>query len=217
MRKLALSFISVCIFFILTFSSLFSIMYNLNYYEKKYEQYNIYDIFTKEEARNATNNLFGFFKSENNLDMNFFNQREASHLQDVKSLIIKAGSIYYTSIAVFWAILIAYYIVKRKELVSFFSDSLFYGGVATIGFFIIIGLLYFIIGFDFLFLKFHHIFFTGNYAFNPQVSNMKALFPNAFFFDIGLKLLLNTFIKAFLITVAGFLIKRNFKSRQAIT
>ncbi len=206
-RKLLLSITILSVFFIILFSSLFSFIYNLNYYEKKYQQYNVYDRFTKEEAKNATTNLFGFFKSQNELN-NFYNEREKSHLNDVKILIGKANIIYIFSLMIFWGILISYYILNRKEIVKFFSNLLFYLGIFSISIFIIFALIYFVTGFDFLFIKFHELFFIGNYSFNPAVSNMKALFPDEFFQDIGIAIVLRTVLKSVLLIIVGYYIKK---------
>ena len=116
-KKILLYFTVLTVFLIILFSSLFSYIYNLNYYEKKYLQYNVYDRFSKEQARNATTNLFGYFRSQNELDNIFFNERESSHLHDVKVLIQKVNLIYILSLFLFWGILITVYLVNRKDIV----------------------------------------------------------------------------------------------------
>ena len=209
MHKKILMFVTILsVFFIILFSSLFSYIYNLNYYEKKYLQYNVYDRFSEEEARNATNNLFGFFRSQNELDNNFFNEREASHLLDVKIIIQNVNLIYLLSLFLFWGILITVYLVNRKEILKFFSELLFYSGIFSLSLILIFTLLYFITGFDFLFTKFHELFFIGNYSFNPAISNMKALFPDAFFQSMGIAIILRTVLKSILLIVAGYYIKK---------
>ncbi|MBN2368198.1 DUF1461 domain-containing protein, partial [Candidatus Woesearchaeota archaeon] len=165
------------VFLILFFSTMFSIIYNLNFYEKNFQQYKIYDRFTKQEALDAAKNIMGFFKSKNELDSEFFNENEVSHLLDVKLLLQKAQQLYYVSISIFWVILIGYYLGNRKDFMRFFYDLMFFSGIFTVSIILICGFLYLVSGFDFLFIKFHELFFTGNYSFNPTVSNMKALFP----------------------------------------
>jgi len=209
MHKKILMFVTILsVFFIILFSSMFSFIYNLNYYEKKYQQYNVYEKFTEEEARNATTNLFGYFRSQTELDNSFFNEREASHLNDVKILIQNVNLVYLLSLFLFWGILITVYLVNRKEIVKFFSELLFYSGIFSISVIIVFVLLYFITGFDFIFIKFHELFFIGNYSFNPATSNMKALFPDEFFQDMGIAIMIRTLLKSILLTVAGYYIKK---------
>lgn len=207
-KKILLYFTVLSVFFIILFSSVFSFIYNLNYYEKKYLQYNVYDRFSEEEARNATNNLFGFFRSQNELDNSFFNEREASHLNDVKILIQNVNLVYILSLFLFWGVLITIYLVNRKEIVKFFSNLLFYSGIFSLSLIVIFTLLYFITGFDFIFIKFHELFFIGNYSFNPAVSNMKVLFPDEFFQDMGIAIVMRTILKSILLTVAGYYIRK---------
>ena len=207
-KKILLYFTVLSVFFIILFSSLFSYIYNLNYYEKKYLQYNVYDRFSEEESRNVTNNLFGYFQSKNELDNSFFNEREASHLNDVKVLIQNVNLVYLLSLFLFWGILITLYLVNRKEILNFFSELLFYSGIFSLSLILIFVLLYFITGFDFVFIKFHELFFTGNYSFNPAVSNMKALFPDAFFQDMGFAIVMRTILKSILLIGAGYYIKK---------
>ena len=211
LKKVIFGLSIVSVFIIILLSSLFSQIYNLNYYDKKYEQYNVYDKFTKDQALNATQNILGYFQSKNKLDNDFYNENEQLHLYDVKILIQKTQSVYYISLAMFWLILILVYLLNKKELIQFFSHLLFYSGLFTIAILIFVSLLYFITGFDFLFQKFHELFFIGNYSFDPNVSNLKALFPDKFFFDFIALVVIKTFVKAFLLTLAGhFLIKKNF-------
>lgn len=209
MRKKILLGISVIFaFFILLFSSLFSQLYNLNYYDKKYEQYNVYDRFSKEEALDATKNIFDFFNSKAELDNEFFNENEISHLQDVKVLINKAKQLYYISITLFWIILLTVYLSNKKHFTKFFFNFLFYSGLFSITLILLLGLLYFITGFDFMFIKFHELFFTSNYSFNPAINNMKALFPDEFFRDLGISIILSTLIKSLLLTATGYILNK---------
>ncbi len=205
---LVVSIISV--FFIISISSIFSYLYDLNYYDKKYQQYKIYDRFSKETAGNATKNLFGYFQSKNELDMAFFNEQEKSHLNDVKIILQKIQFIYIFSLIIFWTILLLVYLLFKKIFVRFFSQILLLSGIFSVSLILLFALIYLLFGFDFLFLKFHEIFFIGNYAFDPAVSNMKALFPDEFFFDISLAIVLRTLLKAIMLTVVGyFLMKKD--------
>jgi len=210
-KKIILGAGAISVFFILIFSTFFSQLYNLNYYEKKYEKYNVYDKFTEEEARNATLNIFWFFKSENELDPGFFNENEISHMQDVKILIQKTQQIYYISLSLFWVIWIVDYLANRKEFMNFFSELLFYSGILVFGAMTLFLLIYISTGFDFVFLRFHELFFAGNYSFNPDISNLKYLFPDMFFRDISIIISLKIYIKTLLLLVSGFFFMKKFK------
>lgn len=210
-RKIVLTIGILSIFTIIFLSSLFSMLYNLNYYDKKYEQYGVYNIFSKERALNATQNLFSYFQDNQELDMKFYNEQEKNHLYDVKILLQNAKLYYYLGTTVFWIMLILYYLFNRKELTIFFSSIMLYSGIFTVSAIIILNLIFLLTNFDFLFLKFHEMFFTGNYAFDPAVSNMKSLFPDIFFRDIGLNIILKTFLKGLVLIVTGHIFMKKFK------
>ena len=63
LKKIILGIGVMTVFFIVLFSTFFSQLYNIDYYEKKYEKLEVYEKFSEEDARNATLNIFGFFKS----------------------------------------------------------------------------------------------------------------------------------------------------------
>ncbi len=199
------------VFFIVILSSLFSYLYNINYYDKKYQQYGIYEKFTKEQALNETKNIFGYLQYKNELDMNFFNKNEESHLNDVRLLIQKIYNLYFFSMAIFWGVLFYYFLFSKKELIGFFSRMIFYSGIVSLSVLLFFVIIYFVIGFDTLFNLFHKILFTGNYAFNPLTSNMKALFPDSFFLDIAFSTLLRTFFKSILLIIMGFYLVKKIK------
>ena len=62
-----------------------------------------------------------------------------------------------------------------------------------------------------MFSAFHKVFFTGNYAFDPNVSNMKALFPDEFFFDTAKIIIMDIIRKALFVMSFGFLLRIFFK------
>ncbi len=202
-KKLFFWLAVVSVFFVLLFSSLFSQLYSIKYYDKEYQRYGIYSIFDKQAAINATQNMIGFFSSKNNLDTLFFKENERAHLLDVKNLIAKANITFYASIAVFWIFIITAYLTKKKEFAKSLGKLFYYSGIFSMAILIICSLTYYFSGFDFLFIKFHEVFFTGNYAFDPKVSNMKALFPDEFFFDMSGSIFLLTALKSLMLLGIG--------------
>ncbi|MEM2131489.1 MAG: DUF1461 domain-containing protein [Candidatus Woesearchaeota archaeon] len=197
--------------FILFFSSIFFYIYNLKYYEKEYQKYNIYDKFEKEYLVNMTINLFGYLKYENELNKNFFNEKEESHLNDVRLIIKNLDLIFKISLAIFFVFL--FYFLKKKYYLKIFN-SFFYTGLIGIFIIFIFVSFYFLLGFDFLFDYFHIIFFKGNYAFNPKISNMKFIFPDEFFLDISISILILFIIKLIVLILFGYFSKKFIKNKK---
>ena len=58
------------------------------------------------------------------------------------------------------------------------------------------------------FIRFHEIFFrTDTWLLNPATDNLIRMFPEAFFFDIFVRIVLTSVVFATILLIAGFLIK----------
>jgi len=183
------------------------IVYNEKLYKEEFAKLDIYDNFEdKKYPDRALNEILGYFKNKNteNPKIEGFNERENSHMRDVKLLI--KGIIFFEVFLIFLGVIV-FLIFFKKNLLYQFGRILFYGNgalIILILFFIIIS----IFAFNFAFILFHRIFFIQcNWAF-PSNSNMIQLFPSQFFQDLFLKIIINTGISAVLFFVIGFLIMR---------
>lgn len=199
-------FLILSIIAIVLFSTLFSYIYNLNYYDKKYEQYGVYQKFDRTFLLEKTKELFDFFKNKGDLDTSFYYDLEISHLNDVKEIIQKARSYYTLSLIVFWAILIIYYIKNKKDFIKIFLRSITISGGLILMLMLFFLSMYFVFGFDILFIQFHKIFFTGNWMFDPNISNMKSMFPDAFFLDMSRSILLSIATKSLFMAIFGYFV-----------
>jgi len=112
-------------------------------------------------------------------------QEEVSHMKDVKSMISTSNLIFSISLAIF--IIILFYF--RKSMKNVLRNT----SIAVLSFLILSSSLV-ALSFSWFFLKFHELFFTGNYAFSPT-SMLKTLYPDTFFRDI--------FILYFLLSILG--------------
>ncbi|MFH0874419.1 MAG: DUF1461 domain-containing protein [archaeon] len=186
-----ISFLSVLLSFILFCSVFFSVLFDLNYYKSEYVKYNLTK-FSMESLAYETNNLFGFFKGTAQLDSDYFSKNEILHLNDVKVLVYKVFILYVCSIAAFICLIILLFKLKLSKKLFLRCLARITIAAGAIGLScIIIGLIFYkAIGFDFLFSKFHEIFFVGNYSFDPAISNMKYMFPDEFFYDISIRIVL---------------------------
>ena len=169
-------------------------VYNLNYYEQQYQKHGVYDVFEKDTAIYLTKNIHRFFKSENELDTIYFKEDEISHLTDVKVFLDSLFKLYFLSIIILFSTIIYYHKHKLNFLTLLKNSS-----ILIIALIILFGLIYLIFGFDFLFEFFHKIFFVDNYAFDPNISNMKALFPNSFFQEFLFNILIRIILVSSLI------------------
>jgi len=170
---------------------------NFNYYQKEFTKLNVYNNIP--EADKHALNLINYMNNKEELS-NFFNEQEKLHLQDVKYLIDLAFIIFYL-VLILTLIFLMYFIYKKKYLIIL--DSL-----------IISGLIIFLLQFVFLvtnfssnFVLFHEILFTNDlWLFNPG-DNIVNLFPEEFFYDISLKIMLNSLIISLIFIISGLIIK----------
>ena len=181
-------------FLYLTFTySFFSIIYNLDYYDSKFKENGVYEIYDKETALySGTKNILDFFQNKSYLSDDF-NNKEKIHLEDVKKIL---NNIMFIGVITFVLLVISFshFIIKKEKLIFIFS-KIFILSLALFLTIIMIGIvLYIIFGFDELFTKFHEISFEDNYSFDPEKSFMKSLYPDNFFRETLEKITLKTFI-----------------------
>lgn len=196
--------VSTC--FLILISSLFYFLYNPEYYRTEYLKLNISRKFNIDEGMGAILNILQFFKTDGKLDSSFFSVAEMLHLEDVKKIILGINWIYGVSAGLTLAAA-AYLLIyeKKNKAIFYISSAAVVSGISVILLILVALLFSHMLGFNFIFLKFHLVFFEGNYAFDPEVSNMKALFPDEFFLDISTAVLTRAAIKAAFLIVIGIL------------
>lgn len=131
------------------------------------------------------NNDISSFLNGKNKELNFLTQDEISHLKDVRKLVISSDLIFLTSIILF---LSGYFYLKQS--IKFILRKI---SISVLVVLIFLSTLT-IFSFQWLFIKFHEIFFVGNYYF-PSSSMLKTLYPDSFFRDI--------FILYFILSILG--------------
>jgi integral membrane protein (TIGR01906 family) len=119
----------------------------------------------------------GDLEFENGGDL--FNERELSHMVDVKDLV-QAG------VRVWWVLLLFFVLVGvvnwRWELLDWFRSALSLGGLVTVCFLILVSLIG-ILSFNTLFTNFHRIFFEDGTWLFYYSDTLLRLFPIRFWQD----------------------------------
>lgn len=187
-------------------TNLLALAYSNNAYQTIYERENIYQHFqSKEQVDNATKELIGYFRGQNNLEDKIYSIQAKFHLKDVKSLIHSASVVNYFSI--FTVGITALFLLKRKKHKSL-KSAIVVGSSISISLVIIIAISL-LINFDFIFIKFHKILFNNNLWLFPEEDNLIKLFPISFFTEFAKQLVINIFASVFiLLCLVYFLGKR---------
>ncbi len=144
-------------------------------------------------------NLLNYFQNNNKyIQDNSFNQREISHLYDVKNLIQKT----YSTLLFFLILSISllFYLFKTKNI-KIITNSLIYGGTISLGIIILIIILF--SNFNFAFNEFHTFFFkSGTWLFNQQ-DLLIQLFPITFFKKILTRILITSSLTSLVLIAVG--------------
>ena len=112
-------------------------------------------------------------------DEPIYNERELSHMLDVKNLFSAIFNVWYGVTLVLGALLIWCRQTGKWEV---FRKALGTGGKVTIGAFVFFGVLA-AIDFEWLFTEFHHIFFEGQTWLFKTSDTLIRLFPFAFWLN----------------------------------
>jgi integral membrane protein (TIGR01906 family) len=130
-----------------------------------------------------------------------FNERELSHMADVKRL---AQASFVTWIILFALIIVSGVVAFKNNWFSIWGRFLSLGGWFTIG--LIVTIFVFILtSFDTLFTNFHHLFFSGDTWLFLYSDSLIRLFPIAFWQDA---FIIVGFVAAILSIAAGFFGKK---------
>lgn len=184
----------------------FSFLLYFNYlYANEFTINGVYDKFGVEKINAENKALLDYFKSEDNLNTDFFNSKEKIHLKDVKELIDKSMILLNIAIIVFTLSLYSLYVRKNyNSMLKSLLISLFSLIILLIFFF---SLVYF--NFSNMFVGFHYLVFNNDlWQLNPGTDNLIIMFPEVFFYDF-FKFLL---ILSMLISVFLFILVFKFRS-----
>ena len=188
--------------------------FNENYYKSEFQRYGIYNKFPNEDVGKINHDLLSYLKNDktqNLVNIDFFNERERGHLLDVKNLIHKFILFFYIAVFdIIFLIIILVYLAK-KEIKKYIPIILIWGGVLN---FVGASLFYLLIKFNFnwIFGLFHKTFFKpGSWIFD---TNIVELYPSGFFYDVASKIVLNALIMAFMVIIIGLCLYKSIKNKK---
>lgn len=139
-----------------------------------------------EELLSVADQMVTYFNSDEEfLDIDIFNQRELTHLKDVKGLIQLAYRLQLASLAYIVVYVLINFALRRGAFWRDLARRLIWGSGATIAMLAVLGL-WAVIDFDSLFLLFHLVSFSNELWQLSPGDNMLLMFPQGFFNDAAL-------------------------------
>lgn len=212
-----------CLMIILFITSVEAVVYwTPGYFEKEYAKFNVLDSLpsmTMDDLLHVTDEMMDYLRGDRD-DLHvtttmggeqreFFNEREIAHMEDVRSLFLKALSIRRVCLVLGAGLLILMAATKARMgrvLPPFLC-------MGTGLFFALITVLGLIISTDFTkyFIMFHHIFFTNDlWILDPATDMLINIVPEGFFMDTAARIaLLFGSLSLILFGVCLFLTIRN--------
>ena len=139
--------------------------------------------------------------SQYGVPRSLYNERELTHMRDVKALVKGVYRVQEFSGLYLLAFAVVGLRVMGRRFMPRLGWHLGLGGAVTLGLVVAVGLGS-LTGFDRLFLAFHQIGFTNDlWQLDPRRDNLIAMYPQRFFFDATMLIALSTIVQALLLTV----------------
>jgi len=164
-----------------------------NYFIHKYEfkKLNVYSEFqdksiVDKQSLNILKNIY----LNTNPDSTFLSKEEVIHIKDVRNLVLLSLTILIVSLA-----LLIFILFKNKSKIK---SLLFTSSLVNIIILILIALP-FLINFSSSFTVFHEIFYTNDYWLISSDSDIIKIYPEQFFIDLGIYILITDLIISSLI------------------
>ena len=136
-------------------------------------------------------------------ERDLFNNREISHMKDVKQLVRGVYMLALVSAAYLVALIVVGFGWQKVRFVPALAKRLTWGGGLTLILIVVFGIAA-LVGFDGLFLKFHQLSFANDlWRLNPRTDYLVRIFPQDFWFDATMWVSLRVIAGALILTVVG--------------
>jgi len=152
-----------------------------------------------EDVKTYNNQIVDFFRT--GLKLDFLNENEFSHMEDVKTVITIANILFGFS---FVSLISGFSYLSRSQK-KFLLNSVRKTSVFVFVTTLILSMLI-LTNFHTAFLSFHKIFFVKNFIF-PADSMLKILYPDEFFLGLSSLYLLSVLLVSFLVAVVSHRLK----------
>lgn len=232
MKEKHFRFLSICICFcmiiVLLITSVDIVAFRKSFYEKEYKKLNTaYEMRMEENGLlESTYALLDYLKGNrddiivhtkvNGTQREVFNERETLHMIDVKNLyenVITVRNVFF----IFSIIGLCILMWKRKKATIWYLAEMFPKVSLFIGLFFLMLSFWASIDFTNFWISFHELFFTNDlWLLNPMTDLMIQMFPETFFFDMVIQIIVVFFATFSILLILSFLVRKNkiFKFRD---
>lgn len=222
-RILGFVFSAVVIIIIFFTSIEFAVFDNTGFYEKEYLKYSVLNDVDMDmnNLMSVTEHMLDYLRGyEESLDVRaiidgkeqeFFNEKEKSHMADVKKLFEAGYYIRDGAFAVFAALALIFWLKKMRFEVFIPKCFIMLTGVLAALFAALGAILYF--NFNKIFTLFHKIFFNNDlWILDPATDRLINIVPEGFFADMTLRIGIVFIFAAAVIFILSCIIVRKQKA-----
>lgn len=214
MKKFFTTFLIIIQCFSLFISSIlaviFYVCFDLNFYKDFYQKENIADYIdtSSDNLINNTQNLLNYLNKKEQLNTDWFSEKDILHMVDVQNLYTFSYSIMiYCFITFILSTIIIILILRGKSLL--YITKIF--NKVLLLFIVLIGGLSTIIAYNFnsFWIKFHTTLFSNDlWLLSPSESNLIKMVPEDFFVNLIIRIIIYILILFILLFTSNIVIRK---------
>lgn len=214
MKKFFTTFLIIIQCFSLFISSIlaviFYVCFDLNFYKDFYQKENIADYIntSSDNLINNTQNLLNYLNKKEQLNTDWFSEKDILHMVDVQNLYTFSHSIMiYCFITFILSTIIIILILRGKSLL--YITKIF--NKVLLLFIVLIGGLSTIIAYNFnsFWIKFHTTLFSNDlWLLSPSESNLIKMVPEDFFVNLIIRIIIYILILFILLFTSNIVIRK---------
>jgi len=214
MKKFFTTFLIIIQCFSLFISSIlaviFYVCFDINFYKEFYQKENIADYIdtSSDNLINNTQNLLNYLNKKEQLNTDWFSEKDILHMVDVQNLYTFSHNIMiYCFITFILSTIIIILILRGKSLL--YITKIF--NKVLLLFIVLIGGLSTIIAYNFnsFWIKFHTTLFSNNlWLLSPNESNLIKMVPEEFFISLITKIIIYILILFILLFTSNIVIRK---------
>ena len=209
-KKIIVILLVLLIPFMLFFANIQITLFNEKLHKEGFVRHGSYGRIANADEVHAE--VLSYLKGEQGLETDFFNEREKSHIADVKQLIKTNSLLLFLAVALFVCLTGSMFLLSEDFLQKL--GKAFIGGSLLS---ILLGGVFWLlskIGFCGFFTVFHKVLFPqGNWSFDPAANNMVVLYPPGFWQDMFMQFFKDVLFWAFVVLLVGILLFDLAKNR----
>ena len=214
MKKFFTTFLIIIQCFSLFISSIlaviFYVCFDINFYKEFYQKENIanYIDTSSDNLINNTQNLLNYLNKKEQLNTDWFSEKDILHMVDVQNLYTFSHSIMiYCFITFILSTIIIILILRGKSLL--YITKIF--NKVLLLFIVLVGGLSAVIAYNFnsFWIKFHTTLFSNDlWLLSPNESNLIKMVPEEFFISLITKIIIYTLILFILLFTSNIVIRK---------